>query len=729
MKHKFQLLLLLIVMSISCTQKSPVEETVYISRDMTGWIPYTNNMIAEGSALDMSFLLSPPAGKNGFLKVQGDKFFFENGAPARFWGANLAGEACFPDKEEAEQLADLISRLGYNIVRFHHVDVVAPWTDKVIQRSLFGGQQPQTTRKIDPVMLDKLEYLWYCLKEKGVYIKLSHLSSRKIMQGDGFPGPADAFSDVTAGLKLEAEIDPYLVGLQQNYLKQLLTHKNPYTGLSIVEDPALALIEIINEDALLYYGVGEGFSTKSEYYTKIFQSLFNKWLKTKFKTTNALVERWSSPDTSKKGLLVEENLEKGNIRLLQNLVYDDLSGWSDQRVKDTYQFLYDEQLGYYKKMYAFLRETGIRCPITGSNHWINAPADLLANTYTDFIDRHTYWQHPEHNYNYDTGQVVGPLPMVRSDYAGNIGSLATRRVYGIPYAASEWHNPLPNKFRSEGPVIMAAIACLQDWHPMQYALALTTLKNPDMINSFEYIYDPSHMNVIPSASLMFQRRDISEATRAYFEIMNEEQVMNPSAPTGTHPLIALTGKYGVAFPGRFPGAPADKALLEYVSDTGNFIFGTDAGDLEWNNRQGLVIFNSPFTQGFAGFAQKQPVICADLTLDIDNQFAVVMVSSLTAKPITQSDHLLITTSGDSQWQGVKFNDDGKVVERGHPPFLMEPVTGTITMQLPKGCTVFKLDTDGTRKGEIQVKNSAKGISIALHQDCLHYEITCNVQQQ
>lgn len=716
---------MLTITGIACTHRPAVDETIYISRDMTGWIPYTCNMIEKGSALDMSFLLHPPSGKNGFLTVKGEKFFFDDGTQARFWGADLAGEACFPDKEDAERLADLISRLGYNIVRFHHIDVVAPWTDKVIQRSLFGGQQPVTTRRIDPVMLDKLEYLWFCLKERGIYIKLSHLSSRKIMKGDGFPGPNDAFNNVGAGLKLEGEIDPFLIGLQQEYLKQLLTHKNPYTGMSMAEDPTLALIEIINEDALLYYGVGEGFSTNSEYYRKMFRESYNTWLKKKYGSTSAIALKWSSPDTSRKGLLDEENLGKMSIQLLKNLIYGDLSGWSEQRIKDNYLFLYEQQLGYYKKMYAFLRETGVRCPVTGSNHWINAPADLLANTYTDFIDRHSYWQHPQHNYNYDTGQVAGPFPMVRSNYAGNIGSLATRRVYGLPYTVSEWHNPLPNKFRSEGPVIMAAYACLQDWHPMQYALAITTLTNPDMINSFEYIYDPSDMNVIPAASLMFQRGDFREADRAYYDIINEEIALEPKSPVGLHPLIALSGKYGITFPERFTGAPADKDLLKYATDTANHIFKTEADDLEWDIRQGLVVFNAPGTQGFAGFPPGRPVVCNDVTMDIDNQFAVVMVSSLTNRPIAESDHLLITTSGDSQWKGVKFSDKGKVIQRGYPPFLMEPVTGTINLRIDSGCTVYELGSDGRRLGEIQVTGSGQGASIRLQKDCLHYEITCD----
>jgi hypothetical protein len=36
-------------------------------------------------------------------------------------------------------------------------------------------------------MLDKFFYMFYCLKQRGVYVYLSHLSSRFVMKGDGFP--------------------------------------------------------------------------------------------------------------------------------------------------------------------------------------------------------------------------------------------------------------------------------------------------------------------------------------------------------------------------------------------------------------------------------------------------------------------------------------------------------------------------------------------------------------
>lgn len=256
--------------------------------DTSAWLPYEMPDIkkAKGTALDMSFLLEAPAGKHGTLTVKGDKFFFLDGTEARFWGGNLFAEANFPTHKQAEALAERIAQTGANIVRMHHLDVVAPWTDFIVRKNLFGGQSPETTRVLDKEMLDRFDYLVSCFKKRGIYVFLSHLSSRKVMPADGIPQPAESLDDIYAGLKIEGEFDEFLIQLQQDYLKKLLTHKNPYTRQPLAEDPVLAMTKIINEDSLLFLGAGPNFSTNSGYYAQMLQGRFNDWLVKKYATRN-----------------------------------------------------------------------------------------------------------------------------------------------------------------------------------------------------------------------------------------------------------------------------------------------------------------------------------------------------------------------------------------------------------------------------------------------------------
>jgi hypothetical protein len=718
------------ILPLLCLLMSPVGRSA-ASIDTSSWLPYEMPDLRQrkGTALDMSFLLDAPAGKHGFLAVKGDKFFFEDGTQARFWGGNLFAEANFPTHKQAQDLADRIATAGANIVRMHHLDVVAPWTDFIVRRNLWGTQSPESTRAFDRDMLDRFDYLVSCFKKRGIYIFLSHLSSRRIMPSDGLPDPADSLDDIYAGLKIEGEFDDYLIQLQQEHLHNLLTHENPYTHLPPASDPVLALTEIINEDSLLYLGAGAGFSTNSDHYKRMLQDKFNDWLLGKYGTREALAKAWQPGNAGGRGLEPQEDPARGSVAF--NYCFSSHSAarldpaWTRQRNLDTYAFLCDTQGKYYDRMYEYLRKIGVRCPIAGSNHWISDVADLHLNAKLDYLDRHDYYAHPHGTYNYVEGQSISPVTsMARADSLGTIGGLAARRVYGLPYTVSEWNNCLPNPYRAEGPVFMAAYACLQDWHPMQYAYLAFTDYKPKLINSFMVFYDPAHMNVLPAAALMFHRHDLDEAPTGYFEPVSAKDIMDPSFTPRRNPRVALLGKYGLAFDDAEP-APADKKLLEQGSDATRHTYKSITGQIEWDLQQGLLKIDSPRTQAVAGFTGHRPVALADATIEISNDFAVVMVSSLDGKPIKNAKRLLVSTSARAQWTGMEFDERrGVITKSGMPPFLMEPVTGKVTIRHDSPMKVYRLSSSGRRLGQVPVQGTDDAIIFDLQASnkCMHYEL-------
>jgi hypothetical protein len=701
--------------------------------DTSAWLPYEMPDIkkAKGTALDMSFLLDVPAGKHGSLTVKGDKFFFEDGAEARFWGGNLFAEANFPTHKQAEALAERIAQTGANLVRMHHLDVVAPWTDFIVRRNLFGGQSPETTRVLDKEMLDRFEYLVHCFKKRGIYIFLSHLSSRRVMPADGLPEPADSLDDIYAGLKIEGEFDEFLIQLQQDYLKRLLMHRNPYTRLPLAGDPVLALTEIINEDSLLFLGAGPNFSTNSDYYRRMLQGRFNNWLAKKYETREALAKAWQPADGKGRGLGEDESLEKKNVAFSYRFSYDSRArhdpAFSRQRNLDMYAFLYDTQVAYYDRMYGFLRALGVKCPIAGSNHWISDVADLHANAGLDYVDRHEYYAHPHGTYNYIEGQSISPVtPMVKSDSLGTIGGLAGRRVFGRPYTVSEWNNCLPNPFRAEGPIIMAAYACLQDWHPMQYAYLAFIDYEPKIINSFMVLYDPAHMNVLPASALMFHRRDIKEAPTGYYERIAAGECMDPGFTPKRNSRIALLGKYGLSFADIADTQSAGSTdLVKQVTDKTKQVYESVTGEIRWDLNQGLLRIDTPRTQGLVGFTQGQPVTTSDVTFEVGNEFAVVMVSALDGEPIRQAKRLLVSTSARAQWSGMEFDEQaGVITKSGKPPFLMEPVAGTVRIKHDKPMTIYRLSSSGKRLGEAPIQKTCEGTALEMRPEnrCMHYEL-------
>ena len=57
-------------------------------------------------------------------------------------------------------------------------------------------------------------------------------------------------------------------GSLEQYAKQLLWHRNPYTQLRYVDDPAIALVEIINENGLVQTWMAGGIDTVPEVFAR-----------------------------------------------------------------------------------------------------------------------------------------------------------------------------------------------------------------------------------------------------------------------------------------------------------------------------------------------------------------------------------------------------------------------------------------------------------------------------
>ena len=122
--------------------------------------PFTmNHRHAGSSAVDLSFLLDAPAGKSGFVRVQGGHFVKGDGSRIRFWGVHLTdwspGSVLLPPKEDIPMWANSLARFGVNCVRLHFLDLPAP-------RGIIDGTKDDS-RSFDPQQLDRLDFMVRCV--------------------------------------------------------------------------------------------------------------------------------------------------------------------------------------------------------------------------------------------------------------------------------------------------------------------------------------------------------------------------------------------------------------------------------------------------------------------------------------------------------------------------------------------------------------------------------------
>lgn len=237
------------------------------------WYPFviSEKLDPDSPANIGKLVLDPPAGKHGFVKVKDGHFYFEDGTRAKFWGTNLCFSACFPSKKQAEVLAKRLAFFGFNAVRLHHMDFYFE-PEGIFEDTNPASNDPQSkkTTKLSEKQLERLDYLIYQLKIRGVYVDMNLLVRRHFTLADGVVNAGD----LSRGAKFVSIFDAKIMELQKQYAKDLLTHHNPYTKLRYCDDPAVALVEITNENSL-FMSDDAGLP---RYYAEEMQNLRKEWL-------------------------------------------------------------------------------------------------------------------------------------------------------------------------------------------------------------------------------------------------------------------------------------------------------------------------------------------------------------------------------------------------------------------------------------------------------------------
>lgn len=217
------------------------------------------------------------AGSEGFVRAENAQFTVR-GVPRHFTGTNICFSGCFPEHAAAEQVAADVARFGIDLVRLHYVHHQFP-PNKVYS-------SPDSF--IEPVQLEKFDYLFAQLKQRGVYVYMQLNIARKFGAASGFEN-ADKLPWYNNGID---NIEPRMVALQQKYVRDLLTHVNPYTGLAYKDEPAIATLELANENSIVVNWYNRKLDNLPSPYQEMFQGKWNGWLKAKYGNTTQLREAW-----------------------------------------------------------------------------------------------------------------------------------------------------------------------------------------------------------------------------------------------------------------------------------------------------------------------------------------------------------------------------------------------------------------------------------------------------
>lgn len=670
---------------------------------------------AEQSAIDLSGFLQAPAGKDGFLRVKDGKIARPDGSRFRIWGVNICGPACFPDKDKAPLIAGDLARMGINVVRFHHMD--SNWGRSAID------MKRTDTRQLSVEDVDRFDCFVNELKKRGIYSNINLNVLRKFKEGDGVRD----FKILGIG-KGATYFNPRLIELQQEYARQMLTHKNAYTGNEYRNEPAVAVVEMVNENSLTEAWcqsrlvgrddkAGDTWSPIPVSYSEELTDQFNAWLaKNVSKETLAAIRKEAGVDE-----------QSGRVpRLLPN----QFAKASRDRFHAEAKFLMETEVAFFTGMKKLLKEElGVKSMLVGSadhNDWVSGYPHIKSNMVFDFIDGHGYWEHPR----IAAETWIKNTPMVNDPLDSTFAQFARTPVAGLPFTISEVNHPYPHKYAAEGYPILTAYALLHDWDGI-YWFDYGEGRNGDPARRglrnhgwFDFSNDPVKMTNVYACGLLWHRQDVKMAptliTRAFtndqvIESLRMDQGKNrPYFTPGFAITTALQMRTRLTFEegaksSEFPER-GTKGKLE-----------SETGELKWldaDQKKGVVILDSPRSSMLIGFLKENPRATRHLSAEVTSAHCAIVLTSLDGLEIADASRLLLAVTARSGNTGMAFKEDGQTLAQwGKGPTVIEPVTGTVSIKDLRGVKGIKataLTAEGRPIGApVPVEQGAHGWKIGI----------------
>ncbi|MCC7490872.1 MAG: hypothetical protein IT204_00915 [Fimbriimonadaceae bacterium] len=253
-----------------------------------GWFPFVVPDLASastaGSPLDLSFLSPEPAGAHGPLRARGEELVDGRGQVVRLFGSNLCDLHVMPPPELVTPIAARLRQLGINFIRLHYYDfTTAP-----------DGLLAADRQSLDPTKLDQMDRLVHQLLQHGIWIDLNLHVAR------GYVGLPPGWDRMGKGI--DQWYEPFIAS-QERFARELLTHRNPYTGRSYAREPGIAIIELNNENSI--------FSGQERYHTlppavrTPLEQAWATWLRQRYGSREALQAAWRVEPASGPNLLGE----------------------------------------------------------------------------------------------------------------------------------------------------------------------------------------------------------------------------------------------------------------------------------------------------------------------------------------------------------------------------------------------------------------------------------------
>ncbi|MCB1062629.1 MAG: hypothetical protein KDN20_06890 [Verrucomicrobiae bacterium] len=753
---RFSLTILLCLTLLASSGVSRSEETALDETNSWDFAPARDPFTPE-ALLDLRSLNETHSGETGFVKLSGDgnSFVRGDGQPIRFWA--IGTDAIGFSPEDMDFHARWLAKLGVNLVRLH----------VTICDTKEGSQ---ITDLNEEVVGGVHRFIKSC-KDNGIYVLISPFYPH-------FDAPTSwgLAGDPKGALEGIIFFDPKLQDAYRHWTREFYTRKNPYTGLAIAEDPTVAILQVLNEDSLLFWTQ----QNLPEAQRVLLADQFSIWLSEKYGSVPKAWEAWGE---GFKGKDPVDHLEAGRLAVLKvfELTRDPnpKTPALDARLRDTTEYIGHLQRDFYAAMGRHLREDlGCRQLLNATN-WRTANDGKLKA-----VERWSYhaleidaeneyvgsdYQHKGEadGYRIDAGHFL-----VNESVLGKPFELSTnfRLEEGHPFIVTEtsWKNP--NRYQSEGAFLGAAYQSLTGLDGICWFSAQTPYYENDprkpfwnfngsqSLHKWNFCW-PMSVGMFPANALMYRQGYVAEGEpvvheeRSLDQLWNRESLRLPDnelygdarhqdfleknwKPKGDaiNPAAFLIGPVTSKLD-RDPTATITQDLSQYLDlDLG--IISSNTGELNWHYRDRLVTLNSLKAKGVSGFLKKNggEFVLGAVTIRSTNDYATIQLVSMDGAPIKSSKRVLIQCGTAARLTGWRTEDavetfgkgddayevhGERILTIGGPPWRVENTYANIKIANPRLTKATLLDVNGYPVREIVTTRNAEVLEIPLPRNAMY----------
>ncbi|MCI0541446.1 MAG: hypothetical protein L0Z50_40115 [Verrucomicrobiales bacterium] len=673
------------------------------------------------SLLDLRYLNEKVAGESGYVTLSrdGNDFLLGNGKPARFWALNTSY-----DKENLDRHARFLAKRGVNMVRFH------------------GNITPkENLMSINREERDKLWRTVASMKKQGIYVTFS-----PYWAGASRARPAMGYLDDGGnGNWGVLFFDAKLQATYKAWWKQVLAEPNPYTGIPLANDPALAILQLQNEDSLLFF-------TSQNIKGAAKKELRRQFAEFAIKQNGSLTkasEAWAGATVSRDQDAPDDFANnEAALYIVWEMTQRRGGVGAQKRLSDQVEFFTETMRRFNRTMSDYLR-TELKCKaLINAGNWRTADNIKLLDA---------------ERYSYSANEVMGVNRYYSGAHEGKYNGWAIvngdtftdesvllhpyklpvtlKQPDGFPMIVPESSWVPPQGYQSEGPFMIAAYQSLNGVDAFYwFATREEDWRHPGSANGYlpsegKWVCaTPMLLGQWPAAALFYRAGHVKQGEPVVYEqrsmrdlwerktpIIAEDAGFDPNRDrenfsqtsnikTGVSPLAYLVGpvltKYG--------GDPAQSkvANLNQFIDASARKVKSITGELEVDHANGWCMLNSPKAQGVTGFLRKAGAFkLRDTTISSGNDYATVLVVSMDDEDLNASGTILVqvgTVARPTGWKTkpveIRNKSAEEIVSYGKAPWQI--IKGDITVSVANATvkTAHVLDANGMSVATIPLKD-------------------------